>query len=112
MLYYFRGRLNYHSKNKTLKLLAYVWIAQNIFMILSTAYRNNMYIEESGISYKKIGLYVYLMLSGRINLTGSAAQNLAVFKQNTGGSLKILALVLAIFAGISLVLQLIQNIKK
>ncbi len=62
MLYYFRGRLNYHSKNKTLKLLAYVWIAQNIFMIFSTAYRNNMYIEESGISYKKIGLYVYLML--------------------------------------------------
>lgn len=62
MLYYFRGRLNYHSKNKTLKTLAYVWIAQNIFMIISTAYRNNMYIEESGISYKKIGLYVYLML--------------------------------------------------
>jgi Leucine-rich repeat (LRR) protein len=62
MLYYFRGRLNYHSKNKTLKLLAYVWIVQNIFMIISTAYRNNMYIEESGISYKKIGLYVYLML--------------------------------------------------
>lgn len=61
MLYYFRGRLNYHSKNKTLKLLAYIWIAQNIFMIVSTAYRNNMYIEESGISYKKIGLYVYLM---------------------------------------------------
>ncbi|MBK7667751.1 MAG: DUF4173 domain-containing protein [Sphingobacteriaceae bacterium] len=24
MLYYFRGRLNYHSKNKTLKLLAYI----------------------------------------------------------------------------------------
>ena len=62
MLYFFRGRLNYHSKNKTLKLLTYVWIAQNIFMIVSTAYRNNMYIEESGISYKKIGLYVYLML--------------------------------------------------
>lgn len=62
ILYYFRGRLNYHSKNRTLKMLAYVWIAQNIFMIISTAYRNNMYIEESGISYKKIGLYVYLML--------------------------------------------------
>lgn len=62
MLYYFRGRLNYHSKNKAIKMLAYVWIAQNIFMIISTAYRNNMYIEESGISYKKIGLYVYLML--------------------------------------------------
>ena len=59
-----------------------------------------------------LGLYVYLLLSGRIHLTGSAAQNLAVFKQNTGGSLKILALVLALFAGISLVLHLIQYIKK
>ncbi len=62
MLYYFRGRLNYHSKNKKLKTLAYIWIAQNVFMIISTAYRNDMYIEESGISYKKIGLYVYLSL--------------------------------------------------
>ena len=59
-----------------------------------------------------LGLYVYLLLSGRINVSGSAAQNLAVFKQNTGRSLKILALVLAIFAGISFVLHLIQFIKK
>lgn len=59
-----------------------------------------------------LGVYVYLLLSGRINLTGSAAQNLTVFKQNTGSSLKILALVLAIFASISLTLHLIQFFKK
>ena len=59
-----------------------------------------------------LGLYIYLLLSGRINLTGSAAQNLAIFKQNTGSLLKILALILALFAGISLVLHLIQFFKK
>ena len=58
-----------------------------------------------------LGLYIYLLLSGRINLTGSAAQNLAIFKQNTGSLLKILALILALFAGISLVLHLIQFFK-
>ncbi len=48
-----------------------------------------------------LGLYIYLLLSGRINLTGSAAQNLAIFKQNTGSLLKILALILALFAGMT-----------
>ena len=59
-----------------------------------------------------LGLCGCLLLSGRVTLTGSAAQNLAVFKQNMGSSLKIGTLVLAIFAGISLVLHLIQFIKK
>lgn len=59
-----------------------------------------------------LGLYLYLLVSDRLKLTGSAAQNLAVFKQNTGSSLKILSLVLAFFAGISLVLHLIQFFRK
>ena len=63
ILFYFRGRLNYYPKNKFLKALAYFWILQNIFMIFSNAYRNNMYIEDAGISYKKIGVYVYLGLT-------------------------------------------------
>lgn len=63
LLFYFRGELNFYSKNKWLKMMAYTWIAQNAFMLFSTAYRNNMYIQESGLSYKKIGVYVYLMLT-------------------------------------------------
>lgn len=63
ILFYFRGRLNFYPKNKYLKLLVYVWIIQNVFMIFSNAYRNNMYINEAGISYKKIGVYVYLGLT-------------------------------------------------
>lgn len=63
ILYFFRGRLNYSEKSKTIKILAYIWIIQNAFMIFSTAFRMNMYINESGISYKKIGVYVYLGLT-------------------------------------------------
>ncbi len=63
ILFYFRGELNFHKQNKWLKIMALLWILQNVFMIFSTSYRNNLYIEESGISYKKIGVYVYLILS-------------------------------------------------
>jgi hypothetical protein len=59
-----------------------------------------------------IGLYGYLLLTGRIKLSGSAAQNLAVFKQNVGSSLTTLSLTLAILAGISLILHLLQFFKK
>lgn len=76
ILYYFRGRLNYHEKNKHLKLFAYIWIAQNAFMIFSTAWRNNMYISDFGISYKKIGLYVYLLLT----LIGLIATYIKIYK--------------------------------
>jgi Leucine-rich repeat (LRR) protein len=62
LLFYFRGTLNYYTGNKTIRFLAYAWIIQNVFMIFSTAYRNHLYISESGLSYKKIGVYVYLLL--------------------------------------------------
>lgn len=62
ILFYFRGWLNYFENNKAIKLLAYLWIAQNIFMVVSTAYRNNLYIEDYFLTYKRIGVYVYLLL--------------------------------------------------
>ncbi len=63
ILFYFRGRQNFSPANKVIKLLAHVWIIQNVFMIVSTVYRNNMYIGEYGLSYKKIGVYAYLILT-------------------------------------------------
>jgi hypothetical protein len=58
-----------------------------------------------------LGVYFYLLLSGRLKREGTAEQNLAIFKQNAG-TLKILSLVLACLAAISLVLHLIQFIKR
>ncbi len=63
ILFYFRGRLNFDPKTKYLRWLACFWIFQNAFMIFSSAYRTNMYIADYGISYKKIGVYVYLGLT-------------------------------------------------
>jgi Leucine-rich repeat (LRR) protein len=79
ILFYFRGELNYYKKAKWLKIMAFIWIAQNVFMIFSTAYRNGLYIDESGISYKKIGVYVYLALT----LIGLTTTFIKVFRLKT-----------------------------
>ena len=63
ILYYFRGTQNFYEKNRTLKFLVYLWIFQNLVLIITTAVRNQMYIEEYGLTYKRIGVYVYLLLS-------------------------------------------------
>jgi hypothetical protein len=62
ILYYFRGSQNFFKKNLTLKVLAYIWIVQNVILILSTAVRNQLYINEFSLTYKRIGVYVYLVL--------------------------------------------------
>jgi len=63
ILYYFRGGLNFYNKNKAIKVLACLWVVQNAFMLFSTTCRNNLYITEYGLTYKRIGVYVYLLLT-------------------------------------------------
>jgi hypothetical protein len=63
ILFYFRGAINFSAKSKTIKLLAYAWIIQNAFILLSTIFKNNMYVLEFGLTYKRIGVYMYLTLT-------------------------------------------------
>jgi hypothetical protein len=63
ILFYFRGAINFSARNKTIKLLAYAWVVQNAFILLSTVFKNNMYVLEYGLTYKRIGVYVYLTLT-------------------------------------------------
>lgn len=79
ILFYFRGALNFYKKNHTLKLLAYFWIIQNAFMLLSTAFRNEMYIDEYGLTYKRIGVFVYLLLT----LIGLLTTIVKIFKSKS-----------------------------
>jgi hypothetical protein len=62
ILFYFRGELNF-QKNTTLRILTDIWIAQNVFMVCSTAWRNGLYIEHDDLTYKRIGVYFYLGLT-------------------------------------------------
>jgi hypothetical protein len=63
ILFYFRGQINFYKENKTLRLLAYLWMLQNVFMLFSVCMKNNMYIETYGLTYKRIGIYVYALLT-------------------------------------------------
>lgn len=59
----FKGDLNFIKENKTIKLLVYAWILQNIFMVISTMLRNNIYVFNSGLTGKRIGVYYYLFFT-------------------------------------------------
>lgn len=81
LLYFFRGALNF-SKNKTIvKVLAYLWVAQNIFMVISTTLRNNIYVNDALLSYKRIGVYFWLLfaLIGLITLFLKLSKNKTVW---------------------------------
>lgn len=63
LLFIFRSGMNFYERNKFIKLLAYLWIIQNVFIVVSTIYRNSLYINEYMLTYKRIGVYVYLTLT-------------------------------------------------
>jgi len=63
ILYFFRGDLNFYKKNKTLKRLTYVWIILNSLLVITISIKNYQYITSFGLTYKRIGLNVYLLLT-------------------------------------------------
>lgn len=65
-MYLFRGQLNFFKDSagsKAVRILAFAWLAQNFIMLISTAYRNQMYVSEYSLTYRRIGVYVWLVLT-------------------------------------------------
>lgn len=62
MLIYFKGYLNF-IKNKWLIYLASFWVFQNIILALISGYKNQIYINEYGLTFKRIGVYMYITLT-------------------------------------------------
>lgn len=62
ILYFFRGNLNFFEGNDRLKIFTYIWIALNVILVLFTCYKNFEYVEALGLTYKRIGVFVYLLL--------------------------------------------------
>lgn len=64
ILFFFRGRLNFDSRAKVVYTLALVWMAQNLLLAITAGYKNYEYIDMvDGLTYKRIGVYFYLLLS-------------------------------------------------
>lgn len=60
--YLLRGQLNFRN-NKFIKPLILIWLFQNLLMILTTSMKNYEYVEFWGLTYKRIGVFVYLFLA-------------------------------------------------
>lgn len=63
MEFLFRKNLNFYPKNEWLRRLCYVWILQNVILVISVGLRNYHYISEHGLAYKRIGVVFFLMLT-------------------------------------------------
>ncbi len=58
----YRGQLNFKG-SKLIRIAASFWMIQNILMVTTTAIKNYEYIIHWGLTYKRIGVYVYLILA-------------------------------------------------
>lgn len=63
LIYLFRAELNFSEKNTLIKALSILWLLQNLFLISSTLFRNQLYVEEFQLTYKRIGVFIYLLLA-------------------------------------------------
>jgi hypothetical protein len=62
LLFFFKGNLNFYRRNKWLKYGAYLWIVQNIILIISVFMRDYYYILRYGLAYKRIGVLFFLLM--------------------------------------------------
>ncbi|MBC6110021.1 DUF4173 domain-containing protein [Pedobacter fastidiosus] len=79
IIYFFRGNLNFYSKSKTLRFLAFAWMIQNCILIISVFIRDGYYIEFHGLTHKRIGVLVFAILC----IIGLATVYVKVAKQKT-----------------------------
>ncbi len=79
IVFFFSGNLNFYRKNKWIKLLAYIWMAQNVFLVASVFHRDYDYIFNHGLTYKRIGVLIFATLS----LIGLVTVCLKVAKHKT-----------------------------
>ncbi len=63
VLWFFRGNLNFLSSNRTLKILSYIWLLQNVILTVSVSIRNFYYISYFSLAYKRIGVIIFLILT-------------------------------------------------
>lgn len=63
ILFYFKGGFNFDKKAVWLKKLAKIWIVLNGLLILSAILKNSEYISVFGLTYKRLGVYAFLVLA-------------------------------------------------
>lgn len=63
IMFYFKSNFNFDPKSYWLKVLAKLWIVLNLILLLVTAAKNTEYLILHAFTYKKLGVYAFLILS-------------------------------------------------
>ncbi len=63
IMFLYRRQAHSDKSSKFLKWLVYLWIVQDLAMLFSTGWRNHLYIDAFNLTYKRIGVYAWLLLA-------------------------------------------------
>lgn len=63
IMFYFKSGFNFDPKAGLMRVLAKIWILLNVVLVISSMVKNSEYISNYGFTYKRLGVYVFLLLS-------------------------------------------------
>jgi len=63
IMFYFKAGFNFDPKAGFLKILAKIWIILNAILVCSAALKNYEYIISYGYTYKRLGVFAFLLLA-------------------------------------------------
>lgn len=63
IMFYFKSNFNFDPKAGLLKNLVKIWIVLNAVLVISAMLKNTEYIVNLGFTYKRFGVYAFLILS-------------------------------------------------
>ncbi|PIF43148.1 uncharacterized protein DUF4173 [Chryseobacterium sp. 52] len=63
IMFYFKSGFNFDPKAKLMKTLARIWIILNAILVISAALKNYEYILTYGFTYKRLGVFAFLLLA-------------------------------------------------
>lgn len=63
IMFYFKSNFNFDSKAGYLKIFAKIWIVLNAILVFSAMLKNTEYILNYGFTYKRFGVYAFLLLA-------------------------------------------------
>lgn len=62
IMFYFKSAFNFDEKAGNLKTLAKIWLTLNAVLVSSALIKNTEYVGELGLTYKRLGVYAFLIL--------------------------------------------------
>lgn len=83
ILFYFKGGFNFDEKAEKLKKLAKMWILLNGILILCAIIKNAQYVSYFGLTYKRLGVFTFLILA----IVGLVISSIKINKQKTNAFL-------------------------